>query len=157
MSTLLQVELEKPVAKRRFRRPAVLGMVALGCGILSLSGGVIQALWGPFTPYPSFTEQLVENAATVSETIVSTFTGQVHIKESPAAVVDVDLMIKRVVVLLSLAGILSAILAYVRREDSRVVGSALLISGSVFALHYLFFPLVVIAVVGVVVLITVAF
>jgi hypothetical protein len=157
MSTLLQVPTERPIPKRRFRRPALLGMIALVLGILSLSGGVIHWLWGPFTPRPTFSEQLADNVASLSDTVVSTFTGQVHTKQPSVDTNDADLLLKRSVVLLSLAGIVMAILGYVRRENKRVVRSALLISGSAFAMYYLLFPLVVLTVAGMVMLCALAF
>jgi hypothetical protein len=65
-------------------------------------------------------------------------------------------MIRQGIVLLSVIGMLMAMLAYVRRENMRLVGSALIVSGVAFATQYLLVPLILIGVVVVLMLIAAA-
>lgn len=157
MSTIFQIPPERPTAKPRFRRPAALGITALVCGILSVLGVVVQSLWGPFTPSVSFTEQVMDRVTHVAGVVVSSVTGAAHVEPPPMNTLNVDQVIRQIIVLLSVVGMLTGVLAYVRRENMRVVGSALIISGVAFATQSLLFPLLVIGAVAVLVLLTTAF
>jgi hypothetical protein len=152
MSTLFQMPADKPVVKRRFRRPAAFGIAALVCGIVSVLGAVVHSLWGPFTPAASFSDRVIGGVTQVTASVVSSVTGEAHAQPTPVDVVNADQVIKQTIVLLSVAGMLTAIVAYIRRENKRVLGSALVISGIAFATQSLLFPLVVIGVVAVLML-----
>jgi hypothetical protein len=79
--------------------------------------------------------------------MLSTFAGVTHLKPPPREGSNLDSTVKQVVILLSVVGMLTAMLAYVRRENRRLVGSALVISGVAFATQYLLLPLLVVGVV----------
>ncbi len=153
MSTLLQIPPEKPTSPRRFRRPAILGVTALVCGILSVLGAVIHSLWGPFSPAPSLSEQILGNVSGVTQAVLSSLTGATRAEPPLRDATNLDTAIKQAIVLLSVVGMLTAIVAYIRRENRRLVGSALVMSGMAFATQYLLFPLVGIGVVALLILV----
>ncbi len=155
MSSLFQTPPEKPATKVRFRRPVLLGAFALACGSLSVVGAVIHSLWGPFSPSPTFPPQVADNLSYVTDVVWSSLTGVTRGNPPPLDTTNIDSMVKQGIVLLSVMGMLMAMLAYVRRENPRLIGSALIVSGVAFATQYLLVPLMVIGV-AVVLMIVVA-
>jgi hypothetical protein len=156
MSSLFQTSPEKSTAKPRFRRPVFLGAFALACGSLSILGAVIHSLWGPFTPSPTLPNQVVDNVRYITDSVLSNLTGVTRGKPPSLDATNIDSMIRQGIVLLSVIGMLMAMLAYVRRENMRLVGSALIVSGVAFATQYLLVPLILIGVVVVLMLIAAA-
>lgn len=156
MSSLFQTPPENPAARARFRRPVFLGAFALVCGSLSVVGAVIHSLWGPFSPSPTFSHQVVDNLTYVTDVVLSNLTGATRGKPPSLDATNIDSMVKQGIVLLSVIGMLMAMLAYVRRENLRLVGSALIISGVAFATQYLLVSLMVVGVVLVFMLVVAA-
>jgi len=134
-------------ADARVNPISVLGIIALVCGALALSGIVVERMCGPFTPKPSLTERIVNDVTRIEGAVVATVTGANVAEPKVEKVTDIDLLIEQGSVLFSLLGILASIIAYVRREQTRVVVGSLVLSGFAFSVHYVLVTALVIAVV----------
>lgn len=151
MSTLLQVSPEKPAVRRRIRRSRMLGTVGLTCGSLVLIVAVVHSLWGPFSPQPSLAQRVVGVVQSMSDALVPDTVGSLTPERRISTPFEFDLIIKRVVVLLSVVGMLIAILAYSGGASVRVVGGALLLNGLAFGLYHILLMIALLVFVAVVV------
>jgi hypothetical protein len=125
------------VATEGKSKGAMFGIPALILGVLALALALIHFYAGPFGPPPSAGKVIAEKEIKMGGAVI----GKVKIGETDASRQQPKLNTDRIVALSTAAAgflaVVLAVVAYIRREDKRISGSAVALGAAALAFQFL--------------------
>jgi hypothetical protein len=116
-------------------------------GGIAFCAAVIHFFAGPIVPPPTLEETTAEIAVNLKDAVKAKLTGEEYTPERPRRSRDADDWLRIGTVCAGVVAIVLGLLAFIRREDLRVSGSAAVLGGAAVAFQFFALALGVIALV----------
>lgn len=119
------------------KKKASFGLVALILGMVAFAGSVGHFWLGPIDAPPKLEDTIADEAVKIRDRVVAKLKGDTSSSTSAASDWEADRTALAAIACTSVLAILLSVIAFVRHEPLRIVGSAAVLGSSALALQYL--------------------
>ncbi|WP_428242721.1 hypothetical protein [Gynuella sp.] len=132
-----------------------LGYIGIALGSIALLLALVSFWAGPFSPQPTLESLVAEKAASIRSAALDALAGKEDVSKTYTTQWTVDKVINVIIPLLGGLAVILAVVSYVKKEPTRVVGGAVALGISAIAFQFIamyvmviLFVLLVISVIG---------